>query len=71
MDFNLTIPIIFKRKERQNCFPRKTKKKLFIPFKHFIRVFQLKFVITLILIYAQSFIRYSKGIEFLAQTLIF
>ena len=26
MDFNLTIPIIFKRKERQNCFPRKTKK---------------------------------------------
>ena len=68
MDFNLTIPIIFKRKERQNCFPRKTK-------KHFlfnsIRVFQLKFVITLILIYAQSFIRYSKGIEFLAQTLIF
>ena len=47
MDFNLTIPIIFKRKECQNCFSRKKNFKsksanflilLFIQFKHFISV---------------------------------
>ena len=53
-------------------FSYKNKKKTFYSIQTlYIRVFQLKFVITLILIYAQSFIRYSKGIEFLAQTLIF